>query len=68
MDAAWANGQIVLDFYQACLAVLVWLLASFACLGILASVVLLFLECNPFTRSARRASEPASEIGAQGAK
>jgi hypothetical protein len=46
------DGQIVLDFYQAFLTLLVWLLASFACLGVLASVLLLYLECIPFTRPA----------------
>jgi len=68
MNTAWMDGQFVLDFYQAWLTVLVWLLATFACLGILASVILLFVECNPHSRSADRASKPANEIGAQGAK
>jgi bacteriorhodopsin len=66
MGTAWMDPQFVLDFYQACLTVLVWLLAAFACLGILAWVIMLFVECNPFPRSARRATEPASEISAQG--
>jgi hypothetical protein len=52
MNPAWGDAQIVLDFYQTCLRLLVWLLAAFACLGILASVMLLCLECLPSSRSA----------------
>jgi hypothetical protein len=37
MNTPWVDGQILLDFYQACLTLLVWLLATFAGLGILAS-------------------------------
>jgi len=37
MTTTWVDGQIVLDFYQAFLTLLVWILATFACLGILAS-------------------------------
>jgi len=44
MTTTWVDAQIVLDFYQACLTLLVWLLASFACLGILASVMFLCVE------------------------
>ena len=66
MDTAWMEGQFVLDFYQACLTLLVWLLASFAGLGILASVMFLCLECaTPLTRSASRSLKPPSEIGVQ---
>jgi len=68
MDTAWLDGQFVLDFYQACLAVLVWLLATFACLGVLASVLQLCLECSPSTGSASLASKLHCDIGAQGAK
>jgi hypothetical protein len=45
MDTAWVDAQIVLDFYQTFLMLLVRLLASFACLGILASVMFLCVEC-----------------------
>ena len=45
MDMTWVAPQIALDFYQTCLTVLVWVLASFACLGILASVMFLCVEC-----------------------
>jgi hypothetical protein len=66
MNTTGMDGQFVLDFYQTFLTLLVWLLAALACLGILAWVIMLFVECNPFPRSARRATEPASEISAQG--
>jgi len=68
MNTAWMDGQIVLDFYQAFLTLLVWLLASFACLGVLASVLLLCLECSPSTGSASLAPKPHCDIGAQGVK
>jgi hypothetical protein len=45
MNTAWMDAQFVFDFYQTFLTLLVWLLASFACLGILASVMFLFVEC-----------------------
>ena len=45
MTTTWVDAQIVLDFYQTCLTLLVWLLATFACLGILASVMFLCVEC-----------------------
>ena len=54
MSTAWMDAQLVVDFYQICLTLLVWLLATFACLGVLASVVLLCLECPPFSRSPGR--------------
>ena len=45
MDTTWMDEQFVLDFYQTCLTLLFWLLATFACLGILASVIFLYVEC-----------------------
>jgi hypothetical protein len=68
MNTAWMDGQFVLDFYQALLTLLVWLLATFACLGVLATALLLCLECSPSTGSASLASEPHCDIGAHGAK
>jgi hypothetical protein len=68
MNTAWMDGQFVLDFYQACLTLLVWLLATFACLGVLASGLLLCLECSSSTGSASLASKRHCDIGAQGAK
>jgi hypothetical protein len=66
MNTPWVDGQILLDFYQACLTLLAWLLASFACLGILASVMFLCVEyATPLTRSASRSLKPPSEIGVQ---
>jgi len=66
MTTTWVDAQIVLDFYQTCLTLLVWLLASFAGLGILASVMFLCLECaTPLTRSPSRSLKPPSEIGVQ---
>jgi hypothetical protein len=47
MGRACMDAQFELGVYQAFLTLLVWLLATFACLGIVASVVLLFLECSP---------------------
>jgi hypothetical protein len=66
MSTAWMDAQFVFDFYQACLTLLVWLLASFAGLGILASVMFLCVEyATPLTRSASRSLKPPSEIGVQ---
>jgi hypothetical protein len=47
MNPTWMDPQSVLDFYQVFLTLLVWMLASLAYVGILASVTLLFLECHP---------------------
>jgi hypothetical protein len=53
MNTTWVDAQFVLDFYQAFLTLLVWLLATFACLGVLAAVMFLCWECShPFARSA----------------
>lgn len=68
MKTAWMDAQFVLDFHQTCLTLLVWLLATFACLSVLASVLQLCLECSLSTRSASLASKPHCDIGAQGAK
>ena len=65
MNKAWMDVQFVFDLYQTFLTLLVWLLATFACLGILASVMLLCLECLPSSRSASRSLKPPSEIGVQ---
>ena len=63
MNTTWMDGQFVLDFYQACLAVLFWLLASLACLGVLATVMFLCLECIPSIRPASRSLKQPGEIG-----
>ena len=68
MDTAWMDAQLVVDFYQTCLTLLVWLLAAFACLGVLASVLLFCLECSLSTGSASLASKPHGDIGTQAAK
>jgi hypothetical protein len=36
MNTAWTDAQFVFDFYQTCLTLLAWFLATFACLGVLA--------------------------------
>ena len=66
MNTAWGDAQFALDFYQTCLTLLVWLLASFGCFGILATVMLLCLECIPFTRSASRSLKRPNEIDVRG--
>lgn len=48
MNPAWMDPQSVVNFYQAFLTLLVWILATSVCVGILVSVILLFLECHPF--------------------
>jgi hypothetical protein len=63
MNTAWIDGQFMLDFYQTCFILLVWLLASFACLGVLASVMLLCLECISSNGLASLASKLHNEIG-----
>ena len=68
MNTAWMDGQFALDFYQTFLTLLAWLLATFACLGVLASVLQLCLECSPSTGSASLAPKPHCDIGAQGVK
>ena len=47
MNTEWMNEQFVLDFYQSFLTLLVWVLASFACLGLVASLALLFVDRAP---------------------
>jgi uncharacterized iron-regulated membrane protein len=67
MGTAWMDAQFVLDFYQTCLAVLVWLLATFACLTVLATAMFLWRERT--TPSNRPASPPLrrpSEMGVRG--
>jgi uncharacterized iron-regulated membrane protein len=67
MGTAWMDPQFVLDFYQACLTVLVWLLAAFACLTVFATVMFLWWERT--TPSNRPASPPIrhpSELGVRG--
>lgn len=66
MNTTWVDAQMVLDFYQAFLTLLVWLLAGFACPGILASMTLLCLECSPFARSAGRPLRRPSEMRVRG--
>jgi hypothetical protein len=68
MNPTWMDAQFVLDVYQAFLTLLVCILATFACLGVLASVLVLCLECNPSTGSAGLAPKPHCDIGAQAAK
>jgi hypothetical protein len=46
VNTTWMDGQFVLSFYQACLTLLVWLLATFSCLGILTSLAMLCYECR----------------------
>jgi hypothetical protein len=44
MSPEWADAATLLKLYEAFLSFLVWLLASFACLAFLASVVPLLVE------------------------
>jgi hypothetical protein len=62
MNSAWMDGQFVLSFYQTCLLMLAWLLTTFACLGILASVVMVCHECGSFSRLGSPALVAHSEI------
>ena len=55
VDPPWMDPQSVLDFYQVFLTLLLWMLASLACVGILVSVTLLFLVCHPFTHGRKHA-------------
>ena len=55
MNPASMDVQTVLDFYQDFLTLLVWMLASLACVVILVSVTLLFLECHSFTHGRKHA-------------
>jgi hypothetical protein len=67
MNPAWGDAQIVLGFYQACLTLLVWLLAAFACLTVFATGMFLWRECT--TPSNRLASPPLgspNELGVRG--
>ncbi len=49
MNAVWMDAHFMLDHYQESVLTLVWLLATFTCLWVLASLVLLYLECDPST-------------------
>jgi hypothetical protein len=45
MNRAWMDTQFVLDFYQASLVIVVWFLAAFTCLGLLAALAYICREC-----------------------
>ncbi len=47
MNADWMDANFVLDYYQESVIILVWLLASFTCFWVFASMILLYLECHP---------------------
>jgi hypothetical protein len=67
MGTAWMDAQFVLGFYQACLTLLAWLLAAFACLTVFANVMFLWHERT--TPSNRPASPPLgspNELGVRG--
>ncbi len=67
MSRTWLDAQFVLGFYQACLGVLAWLLAAFACLSVFATVMFLWRERT--TPSNRPASPPLgnpNELGVRG--
>ena len=55
MNPTWMDPQSVLDFYRVFLTSLIWMLATSACLGILVSLILLFLECHPFALGRKHA-------------
>lgn len=65
METAWMDEQFVISFYQTCLTFLVWLLATFTCLGVLTAAAMVCQECRLFSASAGRASKPAARTGVQ---
>lgn len=58
----WMEGQFALSFYQAFLTLLVWLLATLACLGAVASLVMVCFECMSFFRPASLVPEAHTDI------
>jgi hypothetical protein len=50
MDIASTDPQLVVDFYRACLTVLFWVSAVFACAAFLALTLLLWFEIHLVTR------------------
>jgi uncharacterized iron-regulated membrane protein len=67
MDATWMDAQFVLDFYRTFLTLLVWLLASFACLTVFATALFLWRERTaPSNRPATPPLERPNELGVRG--
>jgi hypothetical protein len=67
MSRAWMDAQFVLDFYQACPTLLVWLLASFACLTVLATVMFVWRErTTPANRPATPPLGSPNVLGVRG--